>query len=320
MSLPEIYSGVLEALQMPFGYFVDTGKRVHVLYIFTSLVLAFYVYKKLHIKGSFLAYFFDKESWVSKSAFVDYGLFFFNAFVKVFLIGPYLVFGIYLSYQVEGLLPDVIGYPTSSLGPTSTLVLYTIALTLLSDFATYIVHFLFHKIPVFWEFHKIHHSATFMNPITQYRIHPVELVVNNAKGILVLGLVTGVFRHFSANPINEVEIIGANIFSFAFLLFGANLRHSRIPLKYFGWLEYIFISPYQHQIHHSNKEAHFDKNMGSKLAIWDWMFGTLIRSESVKSMQFGIGKTEEVRYNSLLKNLYMPFRNLRLMQIPKKRR
>lgn len=303
---------------MPIGYFVDVEKRIHVLYIFSSILLAYYVYRKAQIKESFLAYFFDKESWASKSAFVDYGLFFFNAFVKVFLIGPYLVFGIYLSYKVEGFLPDLLGYPNSSLGPTSTLILYTITLTLLSDFATYVVHFMFHKVSFLWEFHKIHHSATSMNPITQYRLHPIELIVNNAKGILVLGFVTGMFRHFSANPINEIEVIGANVFSFAFLLFGANLRHSRIPLKYFSWLEYVFISPYQHQIHHSNKEEHFDKNIGSKLAIWDWMFGTLLRSESVESMRFGIGKSEDSNYNSLLKTLWMPFRNLWLMIRPHK--
>ena len=284
---------------MPFGYFLDTEKRIHVLYLFSSLVLAYFVYRKSQVQESFLAYFFDKESWASKSAFVDYGLFFFNAFVKVFLIGPYLVFGIYLSYKIEGFLPDVLGYPDSSLGPTSILILFTITLVLLSDFSTYVVHFLFHKVPMFWEFHKIHHSATSLNPITQYRLHPVELIINNAKGIIVLGLVTGIFRHFSANPINEIEVIGANVFSFAFLLFGANLRHSKVPLKYFGWLEYVFISPYQHQIHHSNKEEHFDKNMGSKLAIWDWMFGTLVRSNAVPAIQFGIGKAEETKYDSL---------------------
>lgn len=295
---------------MPFSYFLDPSKRIHFLYIITSLALAFYVYKKAKVEGSFLAYVFDKESWTSKSALVDYGLLFFNGFVKVFLIGPYLVFGIYLSYKIEGFLPDVFGYPKASLSASNTLILYTISLTVLSDFATYIVHYLMHRIPLFWEFHKIHHSATTLNPLTQYRLHPVELIINNAKGILVLGVVTGLFRYLSANPVDELTVIGANVFSFVFLLFGANLRHSRIPLKYCGWLEYIFISPYQHQIHHSNKEVHFNKNIGSKLAIWDWIFGTLVQSKSVDQLTFGIGKEEEPRYDSLWKNLVMPFSNL----------
>jgi sterol desaturase/sphingolipid hydroxylase (fatty acid hydroxylase superfamily) len=107
-----------------------------------------------------------------------------------------------------------------------------------------------------------------------------------------------------------MKLIGANVLSFAFLLFGSNLRHSHIPLKYFGWLEYVFISPFQHQIHHSSAERHFNKNLGSKLAIWDWMFGTLIRSDSVDDIDFGIGKMEEKNYDSLWKNLSMPFQNI----------
>jgi sterol desaturase/sphingolipid hydroxylase (fatty acid hydroxylase superfamily) len=268
------------------------------------------VYRKTKSEKSFISYVFRKDVWLSRSAFVDYGMIFFNAFFKVFLIGPYLVFGFYISYRLEELLPQIFGYPSAGLSATSTIVLYTIVLTVVSDFSTYVVHYIMHRVPMLWEFHKIHHSATSLNPVTQYRIHPVELIINNLKGILVLGLVTGVFRYLSAHPIEEMTLIGANILSFAFLFFGSNLRHSHIPLKYFNWLEYIFISPFQHQIHHSDNEKHFNRNLGSKLAIWDWMFGTLIRSETVSEISFGIGKEEEPNYNSLWKNIYMPFRNL----------
>lgn len=310
MTLSEVTHQVIEAFKLPLLTLTDSGSRLHVLYLFSSLLLAFYVFRKSKEKGSFWSYVFRKDVWLSKSAFVDYGMIFFNAFFKVFLIGPYLVFGFYLSYEVEAFMPKWFGYPSSGLSATSTIIAYTIVLIITSDLATYIVHLIMHRIPVLWEFHKVHHSATSLNPVTQYRIHPVELIINNAKGILVLGLVTGVFRHLSAHPIEEMTLIGANVFSFAFLFFGSNLRHSHIPLKYFNWLEYIFISPFQHQIHHSDNEAHFDKNLGSKLAIWDWMFGTLMRSESVGSVNFGIGKHEESRYDSLLKNIFTPFVNL----------
>ncbi len=315
MSLDEVYHGVWEALLLPLQLVADINSRLHVLYLFSSLALAYFVYRRSKNAGSFFRYVFKKESWLSRSAFVDYGLIFVNAFFKVFLIGPYLVFGFYLSYKLEALLPTWIGYPQQGLSEMSTIVLYTIVLTVVSDFSTYLVHYIMHRVPFLWEFHKVHHSATSLNPVTQYRIHPVELIINNAKGILVLGLVTGVFRYLSAHPIEELTLIGANVLSFAFLLFGSNLRHSHIPLKYFNWLEYIFISPFQHQIHHSDNEKHFNQNLGSKLAIWDWMFGTLIRSRSVENIQFGIGKLEEPYYNSVWKNLIMPFKNI-LSRLP----
>ena len=310
MNLVEVYTGVLEALKLPLQLLVDSGSRLHFLYLFSSLGLAYYVYRRSTNQGSFLIYIFRKDVWLCKSAFVDYGLIFLNSFFKVFLIGPYLVFGFYLSYKLEAFLPELIGYPSQGLSATTTIILYTIVLTIVSDFSTYAVHYMMHRVPIFWEFHKVHHSATSLNPVTQYRIHPVELIFNNAKGIVVLGLVTGVFRYLSAYPIEEITLIGANALSFAFLFFGSNLRHSHIPLRYFDWLEFIFISPFQHQIHHSDNEKHFDRNLGSKLAIWDWMFGTLVRSKSVESVEFGIGKHEVSRYDSVWKNIFVPFQNL----------
>lgn len=316
MTLQEVYHGVLEAMKLPLQSIVDSNSRLHLLYLFSSLGLAYYVYRKSNEQGSFWSYVFRKDVWLSRSAFVDYSLIFLNSFFKVFLIGPYFVFGFYLSYKLEILLPEWFGYPSQGLSASATLVLYTIVLTVLSDFSTYVVHYVMHYVPFFWEFHKVHHSATTLNPVTQYRIHPVELIINNVKGILVLGLVTGVFRYWSAHPIEEITLIGANVLSFAFLFFGSNLRHSHIPLKYFNWLEYILISPFQHQIHHSDDEKHFNRNLGSKLAIWDWMFGTLIRSESVSSVNFGIGKQEEKQYDSIWKNLLMPFANIWLRLKP----
>lgn len=309
MTLNDSYSKLIEGLRMPFGYLTDSDSRLHVLYLFTSLLLAYYVFRKSKTEGSFWNYVFAREMWLGRSAMVDYGLIFFNSLFKVFLIAPYLVFGLYLSYKVELWLPQLLGYPSFALSATTTVVLYTLVFIVADDFGTYITHYIFHHVPFMWEFHKVHHSATVLNPVTQYRIHPIELIVNNIKGIIVLGLVTGLFRYLSAYPLTEMTVIGVNIFSFAFFFFGANLRHSHVPLKYFNWLEYIFISPYQHQIHHSNDPAHFNRNIGAKLAIWDWMFGTLIRSEAVESVRFGIGD-EDPHFNSVWKNLWMPFSNL----------
>ena len=104
--------------------------------------------------------------------------------------------------------------------------------------------------------------------------------------------------------------LGVNVFHFVFLLLGSNLRHSHVKLKYPRILEYIFISPFQHQIHHSDNPIHFNKNMGSKLAIWDWLLGTLVLSKSVSRLKFGIGSKERNNYNSLFTNLWVPFRNI----------
>ncbi|MDA9612257.1 sterol desaturase family protein [Flavobacteriales bacterium] len=305
--IKEIYYLLEETISLSLSYFVNTNKRIHVLYLLTSGLLAFYVYKKSSIKSSFIKYLFPKKIWLSKSAFVDYSLFCFNSLVKILLIGPYVIFGFYIAFYTDEFLTDTFGFPKESIGITQTLVFYTIALTVLNDLFSYLIHFCMHKLPFLWEFHKIHHSATSLNPLTQYRIHPLELIINNIRSILIFGLVTGLFDYLSAHQIDKLVFLGVNIFHFIFLLLGANLRHSHVKLKYPKFLEYILISPFQHQIHHSNNPKHFSKNMGSKFALWDWMLGTLVLSKSAGRISFGVDK-DTSQFDSLLKNLLSPFK------------
>ena len=41
--------------------------------------------------------------------------------------------------------------------------------------------------PFLWEFHKVHHSAEVLNPITGFRSHPVDQVLD----AVVMGAMTG---------------------------------------------------------------------------------------------------------------------------------
>lgn len=310
MDYKEIIEFLNDGLQLVIKYITSPGKRTYYLYLVTSLLLALYVFYKSKNRGSFVGYLFHKKVWLSKSAFVDYSLIIFNSFFKLLLIAPFLLFGLKLAFNTNDFLLSKFGYASFSLTTTQTIFLYTISLSVLNDLMTYIVHLIFHKVPFLWEFHKIHHSATSMNPFTQYRLHPIELLVNNLKGILVFGITTGVFDYLSEHQISKWTYLGVNVFSFAFYAWGANLRHSHVRLKYFNFLEYIFISPVQHQVHHSDNPKHFDKNLGSRLAIWDWMFGTLIRSKQVEKVSFGLGKEDNKNYTSFIKNLLMPFKNI----------
>jgi sterol desaturase/sphingolipid hydroxylase (fatty acid hydroxylase superfamily) len=310
MEYTEILSFLNDGLELMFKYVSSPGKRTYALYLGTSLLLAFYVFYKSKKKGSFFKYILHKKVWLGTSAFVDYYFILFNSFFKLLLIAPFLLFGLKLAFNTNDVLLETFGYSSFSLNTTQTIILYTISLSILNDFTTYIVHFIYHKIPFLWEFHKIHHSATTMNPFTQYRLHPVELLINNAKGILVFGITTGVFDYLSEHQISKWTYLGVSVFSFLFYSWGANLRHSHVRLKFFNFLEYIFISPVQHQVHHSDNPEHFDKNLGSRFALWDWMFGTLIRSKQIQKITFGLGKEDNKNYTSFWKNLLMPFKNI----------
>ncbi|NQY66283.1 MAG: sterol desaturase family protein [Flavobacteriales bacterium] len=292
------------------SYLLSPRKRVYALYLITSLLLAYYVYRKSNLKITFFGYLFKREYWTSESAIVDYLFILFNTLVKVLVIAPFLIYSLTITEGVNEYLISSFGAFSVDISPIALSITYTLSIVIVTDFFTYIIHHLLHRVPFLWKFHKVHHSATVLNPFTQYRIHPVELIISNIKGIVIKGLITGLFFYIANGSISLLTFLGINILDFAFMFVGANLRHSHVRLKYFDFLENILISPFQHQIHHSNKKEHFDTNLGSRLAIWDYLFGTLIKSDSVKEIHFGLGEREDPNYNSFRKNLLAPFKRL----------
>ncbi|MEC7230725.1 MAG: sterol desaturase family protein, partial [Verrucomicrobiota bacterium] len=50
--------------------------------------------------------------------------------------------------------------------------LFYLFLFILDDFARYWLHRWLHAIPLLWSFHKVHHSASTLNPFTVFRTHP----------------------------------------------------------------------------------------------------------------------------------------------------
>lgn len=168
-------------------------------------------------------------------------------------------------------------------------LLFAFVLFIVNDLTKFLVHLSFHRIPMLWPFHAVHHSANTLTPLTLYRIHPIEFIINSLRSFSVGVVVSSSFVYLFANTISGLMIVGVNLFVFVFNLAGSNLRHSPFYVG-FGWLERIFISPAQHQIHHSVDRKHFDKNFGSALSIWDGLFNSLLLSKNEKITGFGLDK------------------------------
>ena len=182
-------------------------------------------------------------------------------------------------------------------------LIFTVTLFILDDYSRYWTHRALHRIPILWEFHKVHHSATTLTPLTVFRTHPVEAVVFSIRGAIVQGTVVGIaFAIFGPN-LNLLTILGANFLSVLFHALGSNLRHSHIPLRYPSWLERWLVSPAQHQLHHSVSEEHFDKNFGVAFACWDLIHGTHHFSQA-RCLTYGLsGQLNCDRRKQTLSNL-----------------
>ena len=158
-----------------------------------------------------------------------------------------------------------------------------------------------------WSFHRVHHAAEVLTPITAYRSHPVEHFVTGILGAPVIGMAAVFFQNLSSQDMQVAAIFGVNAFTFLFSLFGYHLRHSHVWLSYGPVLSRVFISPAQHQIHHSVDPRHRDKNFGIRFALWDALFGTLYVPKERESLKVGLSDADPREFATVRQLYFLPF-------------
>ena len=226
--------------------------------------------------------------WLNRSSWHDLQWLTLNKLIGIALILPLIGGQLGFSLQVLNALTQHLGpgdfWHANALCAAGLL---SFILFIGDDFSRYALHRAYHRLPCLWRFHAVHHSATSLTPLTLYRVHPLEYALNTLRSLVVVGTLSGVFLYTLNGSIGPLELLGANMFSTIFNIAGANLRHSHFRLG-FGRFERWFISPAQHQIHHSAQEKHFDRNFGSALAIWDRCFGSWMSSKGEEVNLFGL--------------------------------
>lgn len=249
--------------------------------------------------------YFSAHIWWHRSARADYVLYLANA-----LLLP-LVFGFVLmsEKQVAGWIETAMGGATSPSDAASipVRVLFTVLFFIAYDFGRFVAHSLLHDVPLLWEFHKVHHSAQVLTPMTTFRAHPIDLLVMAWIPALTTGVVVWTFNRFAGTSVNFFSFLGVHALMWGFNLIG-NLRHSPVWLSYGPAAGRWLISPAHHQVHHSYEQRHYGCNRGFELAIWDRLWGTLyvppIRPETFR---MGLGDDTDGRYHTLARMYFWPF-------------
>lgn len=258
---------------------------------------------------------FPRKITHGASTRTDFGYMIFNTV----LFGALLGWGI-LSSKVVGtatndLLASVFG-PVAplSLAPWAGAVLLTVAVFLAYELGFWLDHWTSHNIPFFWEIHKVHHTATVLTPLTIFRVHPIEsLKLSNVLAV-TMGGAFGLVTYLAGGEVKPVQFAGQNVILLTFMLVLAHVQHTHLWIAFTGPLGRILVSPAHHQIHHSDNPAHFGKNLGGYLAIFDWMFGTLqIPTVKRERMVFGVapGKADDHSFaGSALKPMQLAVKTL----------
>ena len=284
----------LAALFKPLSYLTQPEYRVFWGYLLISLPISVWVYRRQtrSIKPG-MRFLFSKQLWLNPSVLLDFKLIFVNHAIWITLLAPLLISQLTLALSVNRELKTLLGAGDFfSPNKLTISIIYTVIIFIVDDFSRFYIHRLYHKVPWLWRFHAVHHSATLLTPFTLYRVHLVEMFINALRSILVMGVIGGLFIYLIDGRFSKLELLGTSIFSLAFNLLGANLRHSHIWLS-FGKVEQWIISPAQHQIHHSANPSHFDKNFGVMIATWDRIFNSWIPSKNNSVSEVGLAQPIE---------------------------
>ena len=254
--------------------------------------------------------YFSLGLWWHRSARADYRLYFANALIFPILIAPLLLSNGNIVSLMETILSSH-GYGQAKTDGATSIAIraaFTVVFFVAYDFGRFASHSLLHDIPALWSFHKVHHSAEVLTPMTSYRVHPIEMLMMAWIPALMTGLVTWGFNRFAGTGVSFYSFVGLHVMIWAFNLID-NLRHSPVWFSYGQKLGRWLVSPAHHQVHHSIEPRHWGTNRGANLAIWDRLYGTLyVPGLEQENFRMGLGDGTEAQWHRLWTIYVQPFR------------
>jgi sterol desaturase/sphingolipid hydroxylase (fatty acid hydroxylase superfamily) len=178
-------------------------------------------------------------------------------------------YGLFQSYLLGMLISSLIGYVDRRTGwsrhglASDWPVLVQLSFFFVThDFYIYWFHRLQHVSPWLWRIHEAHHSGDDVDWLSGTRSHALEICINQTiefAPIVLLG----------AAP--QVAILKATLDAVWGMYIHSNLNVSS------GAVQCVLNGPEMHRWHHARELPAPGKNYGTKLAVWDYLFGTAYR-------------------------------------------
>jgi sterol desaturase/sphingolipid hydroxylase (fatty acid hydroxylase superfamily) len=211
--------------------------------------------------------------------------------LRLLLPSSIVAFALELEHSRHGLF----NLPITTSVPGNLKILLGIVLM---DLLVYCQHWLFHKVPLLWRVHRVHHADIDFDVTTALRFHPIEILISaliKLAAVAIFGI--------SATSVLVFEIIlnGTAMF---------NHSNIRINRRIDQLCRVFVVTPDMHRIHHSVIQTETDSNFGFNLTWWDRLFGTYLEHSSrpQTEMLIGLSGFQTPETASLFWILLSPFR------------
>jgi len=165
------------------------------------------------------------------------------------------------------------------------------------DLILYLQHVAFHRFPLLWRFHLVHHADMDIDVTTGLRFHPIEAALSMIIKLLAVAVIG---PPALAVLIFEILLNGASMF---------NHSNLNIPLWADRMLRLFIVTPDMHRVHHSVIIKEMDSNFGFNIPWWDRFFGTY-KAQPVRGhdgMKIGVGQFQDQAIATIPWILKLPF-------------
>lgn len=175
--------------------------------------------------------------------------------------------------------------------------LKTTAAVIALDFIIYLQHVMFHRLPLLWRFHRVHHTDLDLDVTSGVRFHPCEIIISLC---IKLGAIALLGTPPQAVLIFEVALNCCALF---------NHGNIRLPDTLDQLLRPLLVTPDMHRVHHSTIAKETNSNYGFCLPCWDRLCRTY-RSQPLhghQGMTIGLNEYRDSKTLNLPRLLINPF-------------
>lgn len=167
------------------------------------------------------------------------------------------------------------------------------------DLAIYAQHVVFHKVPVLWRLHRMHHTDLDFDTTTGVRFHPIEILLSI---VIKLAIVLVLGAPVEAVILFEVVLNATSLFNHGNIRFSPPVDRA---------IRMILVTPDMHRVHHSVRREETDSNFGFNFPWWDRIFGTYRAApkDGQEGMTIGLAEYRDPDALSFPDLLVQPFRD-----------
>jgi len=166
---------------------------------------------------------------------------------------------------------------------------------LLLDLTFYYWHRLNHEVGLLWRFHNVHHIDSDVDVTTSFRFHFVEIIYSSLfRGLQVL----------IVGPSMAIYVVYEIVFQAGTMFHHSNIK---LSLKLERVINYVFVTPRMHGIHHSAVRSETDSNYSVVIRWWDSIHRSIHLNVPHKDITIGVPAYLEKGDNHLWSCISMPF-------------